>query len=241
VAIAVTRMVGTGTGTDGTALAIPAFTAAASTLYIATVGMERGGSQNPTTPVVTHNSITATEIVALFYLTTGSFRHKIWLFAWNSGAGSGSVAGNVDWGAVTYTGAEVQVYEVTGSDLVGGLAQTFVQALTTAADLTATSASITLAGASNAGNRPFAFWAHGANEETTIVGASWTTSTNVAHASPSAAMKAGWRTDAYDTAAAASWTTSSPYGGIAVELKVAGAAGGTSPVDPFGMSGVFGA
>lgn len=217
--IAITRMAGTGSGTDATSYT-RSYQPTASKLSIATVGVERTGSTNPNTPTVTHNSITATLIDSFLYVTSGTTRYKLFLFAWDSGAGSGSAqTWTADFAGVTHHGAEMNIFEVSGTDLAHGVAQCFVQVVKTTADATGTSGSITLAAPTNANNRPMAVWAHSANEEHSI--SNWTSATNVAHANPNAAMKEGYLLTAWDTAAAATWTTSTNYGGMAFEIKSA--------------------
>lgn len=237
-AIAITHITGTGTGVDATSFSL-SLTTDPATLYVATMEASQGGSVNPSTPVVTHNGITATEIASLLYVTTGTERHKLWLYAWDSGAGGGPSTFLADYG-VSHIGWSGGIKKVTGSDVANGLVQTFVQSAATAADLTGTSGLVTLSAASHADNRPIGVFAHKVNEVTTVE-AGWSNAApNQTHNNPASAMKPSWQDSGFDTSFTMSWTTSAPYGGLAAEIKVAGAGGGGVVLDPFGMSGFFG-
>lgn len=237
-AIAVPLNTGTGTGVDATSFT-RSLTAVAGSMYVTTFTGERTGA-NPPDPTVTHNSVTATKITSLVYVTAADPRRTIWVYAWDGGAGSALVNVTYDFGGVTLTGFECKVFEVTGSDMANGLSQTFVQSPNTGADLSGTSGSITLAAAGDANNRPFAVFAHAANE-TLGIRTNWSAiGAEGTHANPDNSTRAFWRSDTFETTASSSWTTSAAYGGIAFEIKAASAGGGVAVIDPFGMSGFFG-
>ncbi len=234
-AIGVTNVISVGTGVDATSFSQAGPTSAA-TLYVMEIEASRGGSTNPPTPTVTFDGRALTQIATLLWITTGTERRQLWIYGFDSLAGASSTW-LVDFG-VTMTGCSFAVQAVTGSDLANGLTQTFVQSAATAADLTGTSGAITLAAPGSSDNRPLEVFCHQANEESTVEGG-WTVLTNLAHNNPSSGMKLAWNATTFDTSVATSWTTSSPYGGLATEIKVAGA-GGVAVSDPFGMSGFFG-
>ena len=220
-AIGVTARGTVNTGTDATSFATGAFTPSANVLLVACYAARRGGNV-PTTPTVTGHG-TMTEITGFTWLTPGASGGRMWIFGLDTGASPGSAAVTFDHSGTTHVGAEASVYEVTGTDLSSGggsstVAQCFVQTLTTTADSSGTSASITLAAAGNSNNRPFSWWVHGANEAITPA-TSWTEIDDLAHAAPASGSESQWRSDAFDTAAAASWTTSAGYGGLATEIK----------------------
>lgn len=236
-AIAITVVNVQNSGVDATSFT-GSFTADAATLYVALIEASRA-TNNPPDPTVTHNSITATKIASLLWITSGAERRQIWVYAWDSLAGGGSTA-TVDFG-VTMSGCSQTYLKVTGTDMANGVVQTFVQNVATGADLSGTSGSITLAAAGNAANRPLKYFCHQANEESTVE-AGWTALTNAAHNNPSTGAKPGWHSSTFDTSVVMTWTTSSPYGGLAVEIKDASAGGGgAQALDPFGMMGFFGA
>jgi hypothetical protein len=100
---------------------------------------------------------------------------------------------------------------------------------TTAEPASATSGAITLAAAADALNRPFSFWHHQA-AEATVPQTSWTELADGSYSSSSGGYEVQWRSDQFDTAAAASWVTSQTYGGVAFELVEASAAADPTPV-----------
>jgi hypothetical protein len=227
-----------GTGVDASSFSTGSWTANASALHVLFLGVERN-SATPATPTVTHDGITATEITSLVVTTVGTDRRKIWIFAWVSAASPAAAILTADFGA-SHIGCEADLIRVDGSDVANGLVQTFVQTPNTGSDLTGTSGSITLSAAGDSNNRPICAFTHAFNENQ-VPRASWTEVTEVQHANPTTAFAGQFRSDAFETTASTTWTTSSAYGGIAAEIKVAGAGGGGGTVlDPFGMSGFFG-
>lgn len=122
--------------------------------------------------------------------------------------------------AATQGGCHVMVHAFQGVDLSGGAVAAIVQSVVTALAATGTSGSLTLAAAGNAANRPISAWAHRANEVTTPA-TNWTEIDDgqFPTTAPSSSAECQWRSDAFDTAAAASWTTSIGFAGIAAELK----------------------
>ncbi len=211
------------TSTDATSYATGNFTPTASELLLAYYDVSRD-SATPTTPTVTgHDGGTAwTLIASLAWATVTTNKSSIFLFACITGSSPGNGAVTFDHGATTHIGAEASVFEVSGADEGNGLVQTFVQTVLTAADPAfATSGSLTLASAGHEDNRAFSAWVHVAAEATTPQ-TSWTEIHDLSHTAPNRGSESQWRSDVFDTAAGASWTTSQTFGGIAFEIKAAG-------------------
>lgn len=189
-------------------------TPAAIRLLIACWEIARGSSTNPSDPTVSGNGLTWSQIDAHLWITTGTVRRKLWIFAADTGAAPSAGAITFDHGA-SHLGARWSVFELSGTDLANStLASLFVQKVKTAADpAAATSLSLALAAAGNSNNRPFLFNRHQAAEGTTPR-ANWTEIGEVGSGAESQ-----WRSDAFETTASASWATSSPYAGIAFEIK----------------------
>lgn len=208
--------------TDATSYATSAFVPGSNKLLVACYSVERGASVDPTTPTPSGHGTWST-ITDFLFKTTGVGRNRICLFACDTGVTPASSAVTFDHAGVTMLGAEASVFEVIGSDLVSGggastVAQCFVQALTTAADASGTSGAITLAAAGDSLNRAFACWAH-TNSAQTTPATNWTEIDDLSHSAPANDCETQWRSDVFDTAAAASWTGSTVYGGIAFEIK----------------------
>ncbi|TLZ54000.1 MAG: hypothetical protein E6K15_09705, partial [Methanobacteriota archaeon] len=105
---------------------------------------------------------------------------------------------------------------MTNVDLSGGVAAAFVQSPTGSG--TAGSGSITLASPGNSANRPVSGWFHAAQEGTNPR-ANWAEADDGNHNNPGTGVESQWRSDAFETTASASWSTSSAWLGIAAELK----------------------
>lgn len=119
-----------------------------------------------------------------------------------------------------------------GVDLSGGVAAAFIQAVTGSGG--SSPASLTLSAAGATDNRPFAAFDHYSDEGTTAQ-SGWTElddfSGLVVNSQPRS-ISSQYRTDQFDTAAGASWaTTTENWCGCAVELKAA--AGGGGPATKF--------
>ena len=204
--------------TDATSYANTAWTPPNSLIVL--VVYSREVSALNTVDSVTGNGITWTQIATV---TWGSGNiHRLTLFGAN-GSGATNEATTIQYGADTQIGCIASFFEVTGADLSGGVAAAFVQAPTNSG-AAALSGSVTLAAAGNSNNRPIAAFMHAANEVTTFA-TNWTELDDLAGAAPVRGVDTQYRSDAYDTAAAASWATSAVWGGIAAEIKAAG--GGT--------------
>jgi hypothetical protein len=120
-------------------------------------------------------------------------------------------------------------YYVTGADLTGTAAQALAQTVTTVSSSSGTAASTTLAASTNpTKNAAMYFVVHNKNEATTPR-TGWTEGSDslTAHTQGSSANDAGVESQynlTFSTSASASWTTSSSWAGIALEIKTAAAA-----------------
>jgi hypothetical protein len=85
---------------------------------------------------------------------------------------------------------------------------------------TATSGSVTLNSAAKQQNRPLSFFVHLANEATTFR-ANWTETAGADgnFTSPATGAEAQFRLDTFETTASATWTTSSAWRGVALEVS----------------------
>ena len=222
-ALAVASLLHAASTTDATDYTTASITPTANRLVVACYSVRRGDSTEPVDPTdVTGNGLTYTQITSHYYTTTGTVRRKQWVFAADSG-GSPSAGGiTFNHPSGTHLHGTWGIYEVNGSDVASGVAQCFIGIVKSTIDTTGSSVSLTLAAASNADNRPFHYHNHGGDALTTPR-ASWTeigdatTGENHTH-------ETQWRSDAFETAASASWTGTYPIGSIAWEMKAAQAA-----------------
>ena len=177
----------------------------------------------PEAPTISGNDLTWTQI-ATVRDPTDDFR--ITLFGANA---SGSAAGvtTVDFGGVTQGGCNASFFLATGVDLSVSVAAAFVQAPTS--NGTGTSASVTLAAAGSADNRPIAGTVVEVNAAL-AERANWTEADGFNNTTANmGSMNTQWRDDAFETTASATWDGSSvPWGMIAAELKVEVAGGRTT-------------
>jgi hypothetical protein len=112
--------------------------------------------------------------------------------------------------------------------LSGGVANAFVQTPNNSGS-SATSGSVTLAAAGNAANRPIAAFLHDA-DEVTVERTNWTECDDMHGSGPDRAFHTQYRSDAFETTASASWSTSGDWAGLAAELKASVAGGGALPM-----------
>jgi len=196
--------------------AAPTYTPAANSLLIAFVGGALASS--PTDPTgVTGHGLTFTKLTLTANLLSTTHALSVWVA--NSGASPTSVACVATWGS-NRTGGWVIEFESTGADVSGGAAAAIVQNPTNTG--TATSGSVSLAAAGNALNRPIAFWCHLANEATTPKASpAWTETTGADgnFNNPATGAEGEFIASEWDGAPTASWTTSSAWRGIALEVK----------------------
>lgn len=170
-------------------------------------------SPGPDTPTVSGNGLTWVQIGTT--LNAGSNR-GLTLFAANA---AGAVAGVT---TITFPGTQLACMAsfglVTGADLSGGVAAAFVQQVSNGATTGAGTVSLTLAAAANSSNRPLACFFHVVNE-TATARANWTAADVLQGTSYNRCMLTEWRADAFETTASFTHTTSSGWGGMAVEIK----------------------
>src|SRR5438309_867644 len=180
-----------------------------SVLLVLFVGDEVG-SGTPNQPTVSGNSVAWTAIK-----TINVGFNRFTLFGANS-AGSAAGATTVDFAGQSQSGFEASFFHVTNVDLSGGVAAAFIQSPTGSG--TAGSGSITMASPGNSANRPVSGWFHAA-QEGTHARANWAEADDGSHNNPGTGVESQWRSDAFETTASASWSTSSAWLGIAAELK----------------------
>jgi hypothetical protein len=202
---------------DQTSYANSSWTPPADGMIVVFVVSQRVGG--PDTPTISGNGLTWAQIGTPLTFSTS---RRLTLFGADATGSSAGVT-TIDFGGNTQTFCNASFFHVTGADLSGGVAAAFVQ--TPTGSDTGTTGSVTLAAAGNAANRPISAWFHLANEATTPT---WTEIDDLAGASPVRGLETQYRDDAFDTAAAASWATSSGWGGMAAEIKATVA--GTTPV-----------
>jgi len=193
----------------GSSYATASWTPPTSGLLVLFVGDEVG-SGTPNQPTVSGNSVAWTAIK-----TINVGFNRFTLFGANS-AGSAAGATTVDFAGQSQSGCEASFFHVTNVDLSGGVAAAFVQSPTGSG--TAGSGSITLASPGNSANRPVSGWFHAAQEGTNPR-ANWAEADDGSHNNPGTGVESQWRSDAFETTASASWSTSSAWLGIAAELK----------------------
>jgi hypothetical protein len=171
-----------------------------------------------TTPTISGNSLTWTQIAS--HRDAGG-NWRITLFGANA-SGSSTGATTVDFGGQTQLFCRASFFQVTDADLTGGVAAAFVQTVTGEGSA-ATSLSLTLSAAGHADNRPISGFAHSQNQGKTPR-TNWTELDDVTGSFPNASVETQYRSDAFETTASATWTTSATAVGIAAEIK--GASGG---------------
>ena len=185
-------------------------------LFVAT--REASGANGP--PTVTGNSLTWTQIATVTF-EVGDWR--ITLFAADA-TGSSTGATTADYGSDTQLHCNMFFCQVTGVDLSSGVAGAFVQSQTAEDSGTpATSGSVTLSSFASSDNRPLACFWHGATETITVE-AGWTQLDAFTGTGASRGGASMYRDDSSDLTPSASWSTSTDWGGIAVELKAEAAA-----------------
>lgn len=108
------------------------------------------------------------------------------------------------------------VVEITGHDTTTPVVQSVTDTVGSG-----TSLGLTLASPADAANRAFAWW--GLRVAEPINGtASWTELTTGTTTGPAMSHESEWRSDAFDTAPAVTWTTSGRCGGLALEIAAQG-------------------
>jgi hypothetical protein len=201
--------------TSGTSFVTPSWTPPSAGLIVLDVCSEQA-SGFPSAPTVTGNSITWVQIATITFAST----RRLTRYGANA-AGSAAGATTIGtFGGSNQLSCRASFYAVDGTDVANGVAQTFVQSPT--GNGTGTSGSITLAAGSNSRNRPIAAFHHLGDNEAKTARASWTALDDL-HNFSSMSLATQYRSDAFETTASATWTTSAIWAGISSELKATGA------------------
>ena len=216
-ALSATNLASSGDTTNTTAYTTASFTPTANLLIVAFFDASRGSSTAPDIPTLSGGSLSWSQVGDLTWTTTGTTRFRVTCFAAQVGGSPSSMTVTATY-ANALTGCQWSVFQVSGSDVANGVAQCFVQAVASSANLTGTSISITLSSAGNANNRAFLCVAHASNETYTIA-TNWSQIGAGGNNSPSTSIGSQWRSDTFDTNPNTSWTTSTNYGGIGFEVK----------------------
>lgn len=174
-------------------------------------------------PTVSGNNITWTQIATVAHGTTADVYTLFGADATSSSAGVTTFS----YGSNLQLNMTASFFSISGVDLTGGVAAAFVQSPTTSG--TNTSGSITLNAAGNSNNRAVSGWVHMAQEGSNFRGPTgdgqgstdWTEVDDMSGAGPARGIETQYRSDAFETTASSSWTTSSAYLGIAAEIKAA--------------------
>ena len=171
-------------------------------------------------PTISAWGITWTEI-GTHVADTGNADRITLLAAFASGATEG--AATVDFASETQLDCRASFFQVTGAKEDGAITEAFRNVST--GNGTGTSGAVTLGAAADSNNRPIAAFTHEANEATT---SGWTELDDLAGVAPTTGFATQYKDDAFSTSATASWTTSSDWVGLAVEVIAATGGGGVT-------------
>lgn len=210
------------TSADATSYANASWSPTADELYLLFVGNSKAADIG-SAPTVTGNGITWAN-QASNAIDPGAQTHRLTCYA-ALGSALSAGATTCSFGAVTQSSIEMVFLRITGADLSGGIAGAIVQKPTATAN--STSISVGLAAAGNANNRVVAGVYHAQPEDATPRSL-WTKLDSVWGSSPGRSVMTEYRSDAFETTASASWTTSGAAVIIALEIKAA--AGGAISV-----------
>lgn len=206
------------TTTAGASYALTSYTPAANSLLVAfVVGCGDNTDPNHATQPFTGHGVTWTKKAISNNALSTTHALSVWVA--NAGASPTSESCTARW-ATNRTGAAIIEFEITGWNDSLSAVDALVQAVTNTG--TGTSGSFTLSAASSEANRPLAFFVHLANQGTTPR-ANWTEPSGADgnFNNPATGAAAQYRDDAFETTASASWTTSSDWRGIGLEIAAA--------------------
>lgn len=175
-------------------------------------------SGGPTTPTVSGNNLTWTQIGSTYEGQSGNGDGLSCFAADLSGSPTTGVT-NIDFGAATQVHCVAHFFQVTGVDISGGLSSGFVQNQQTRGT-SATSGGVTLNSPGSSDNRPAAFLYHQV-DETMTEGTDFTLLDKDNGAGQTRSLLTEYRGDAFDTFPDASWTTSGDWAAFGIELKAA--------------------
>jgi hypothetical protein len=206
------------------------YTPQAESLLVAFVCV--GSTEQAAAPTVSGHGVSWTALSLANHLLSST--HRIDVYVANAGASPTSAAFTVSGFGSNRTGCTITEFEVRNASLSGGVTSAVVQKPTN--NGTGTSGSVTLAAATAARNRPISFFAHLANEVSNAQ-TNWTLETGARgnFNTPATSAIGQFRNDAFETTASSSWSTSSAWRGVALEIAVADTG---IPAGSIGLSGL---
>lgn len=199
---------------SATSYASSSFTPTSTKLYIAFIGS--GKTTTPDTPTLTGNSLTWTNLTTI---VSGDSTRRLTAFAANGLGGTAGTA-TADFGGNTQTSCRGQFLEITGCDLASvatspGTGKSIVQAPSAGDSGTGTTATVTLAAAGASTNRNLTAFLIKSVGTDIVPRTNWTEINELAQL-----FEVQWRSDAFETTSTATWTGSSRWCCIGLELKV---------------------
>jgi hypothetical protein len=171
----------------------------------------------PTTPTISGNSLTWTQIATNTVSTGGSEIARLTLFGANA-SGSATGATTIDFSSETQECCLASFYKADGTDVANGVAQTFVQSPTNSGS--GSESSVTFSAASDANNRPI----YASYIDTNIVQSprtNWTEADDLSSSGPTNALETQYRSDAFETTGSATSAESRDWISIGAEIKIA--------------------
>lgn len=135
------------------------------------------------------------------------------LSCWQGVVAGAAGSGVLTIAATNSTSCKWTVQKIDGHDPSGTVVQS-----PTVSGAAGTTGTVTLSAAGADRNRPISAFSHIANEATTPR-TNWTEYGDVTTTAPVGALESQFRDAAFETTATATWTTSSRYGAIALEIK----------------------
>jgi len=219
-AISVTHRTTGGSTTNGSTYTTASITMTIDTLILCWVANEEGGTlTDPDT--VASTSVSFTKILGGIDDGATSGRISLW------GAIPTSTVTETVTATFTTGGSQANcswsLTEVDGADVSTTVANAIVQSASVTSGSQGTSGSITLAAFGDTDNRPFAgFYTSQAN--TSLVAGTDFSLLGTSNPGETNSIGSEWRSDAVDTGPDMSWTGTSHYAGIAVEVKIAASA-----------------
>jgi hypothetical protein len=214
---------GTSTANQSTAYTTASVTPTANVLQLLFV-VSTTSAAAPNTPTITSSGLTWTPIANATYNTIASPDRKLSVF-WATGASPGAGAISIDHAGQAMTGVSWSLFEVTGANLSSPI----VQSPTNANDTTQTSASVTLAAFSSAGNLALA--GVGLNNAQAVTHrTNWTEIHDVVGSAPATSLETQYRQA--DDDASASWGSVTRWAMIGLEIAEATGGAFTLDADP---------
>lgn len=207
-------------GTNLSSYATGSRTPTANQFSIAAVTND-SASGTPTTPTLSGNGITWTQLDTYVWDTSGG-QARTTVFVAKNGASPSAGAVTADFGGVSQAGCNVIVDEFDGVDVSGTSAQCIVQFKRGGADSSDTSDTIVMDAGITSGNASYGTFSHQA-EESHTAGDGHTNLADSSHAGPACATCSMFKSAGSQTVSA-TWTTSSRHGGFALEIKAAATA-----------------